>query len=73
MVIDLLNPEKIIIGSVYARCEDLLAPYMNGVLNEEALAPSLKVCKVVPPELGENIGDAAALAVAREVYDELRA
>lgn len=73
MVIDLLNPEKIIIGSVYARCEDLLAPYMNGVLNEEALTPSLKVCKVVPPELGENIGDAAALAVAREVYDELRA
>lgn len=73
IVIDLLNPEKIIIGSVYARCEDLLAPYMNKVLSEEALAPSLKVCKVVPPELGENIGDAAALAVAREVYDELRA
>lgn len=73
IVIDLLNPEKIIIGSVYARCEDLLAPYMNKVLSREALAPSLKVCKVVPPELGENIGDAAALAVAREVYDELRA
>ncbi len=71
VVIDLLNPEKIIIGSVYARCEDLLAPYMNKVLKEEALTPSLSVCKVVPPELGENIGDAAALAVAREVYDEL--
>ncbi len=72
MVIDLLNPEKIIIGSVYARCEDLLKPYMEKVLNIEALKPALKVCKVVPPLLGENIGDVAALAVAKEVYDELR-
>lgn len=71
MVIDLLNPEKIIIGSVYARCEDLLKPYMEKVLTVEALTPSLKVCKVVPPLLGENIGDVAALAVAKEVYDEL--
>lgn len=72
MVIDLLNPEKIIIGSVYARCEDLLKPYMEKVLNIEALKPALNVCKVVPPLLGENIGDVAALAVAKEVYDELR-
>lgn len=72
IVIDLLNPEKIIIGSVYARCEDLLKPYMEKVLGVEALAPALKVCKVVPPYLSENIGDVAALAVAKEVYDELR-
>lgn len=72
VVIDLLNPEKIIIGSVYARCEDLLKPYMEKVLYKEALEPALKVCHVVPPYLSENIGDAAALAVAKEVYDELR-
>lgn len=72
IVIDLINPEKIIIGSVYARCEDLLAPYMNKVLNEEALTQSRKVCKVVPPLLQEEIGDKAALAVAMEVYDETR-
>jgi glucokinase len=71
-VVDLLNPEKIIIGSVYARCEDILAPFMNAVLEREALKASLNVCKVVPPELGEAIGDAAALAVAKEVYDGLR-
>ena len=69
---DLLNPEKIIIGSVYARCEDLLAPYMNQVLEQEALIPSRNVCKVVPPLLQEEIGDKAALAVAMEVYDETR-
>lgn len=72
IIIDLLNPEKIIIGSVYARCEDLLAPYMNKVLEQEALEQSRKVCKVVPPSLQEEIGDKAALAVAMEVYDEIR-
>lgn len=72
IVIDLLNPEKIIIGSVYARCEDLLAPPMNKVLEQEALAQARKVCKVVPPLLQEEIGDKAALAVAMEVYDEIR-
>ena len=72
IVIDLLNPEKIIIGSVYARCEDLLAPHMNKVLEQEALIPSRKVCKVVPPLLQEEIGDKAAIAVAMEVYDETR-
>ena len=72
IVIDLINPEKIIIGSVYARCEDLLAPHMNKVLESEALEQSRKVCKVVPPLLQEEIGDKAALAVAMEVYDEIR-
>ena len=64
MVIDLLNPEKIVIGSVYARCEDLLAPAMNAVLAREALPMANAVCTVVPAGLGEKIGDAAALAVA---------
>ena len=71
MVIDLLNPEKIIIGSVYARCEDIIAPFMNKVLEKEVLSSSLSVCKIVPPLLEEQIGDKAALAVAMEVYDEL--
>ncbi len=72
MVVDMLNPERIIIGSVYARCEDILKPYVDKILKNEALGASLSVCKVVPPELGEAIGDAAALAVAKEVYDGLR-
>lgn len=71
MMIDLLNPEKIIIGSVYARCEDIIAPFMNKVLGKEALSSSLNVCKIVPPLLEEQIGDKAALAVAMEVYDGL--
>lgn len=72
IVVDLLNPEKIIIGSVFARCHDLLAPAMEQVLNIEALPAAKNACVICPPELGERIGDVAALAVAKEINDELR-
>lgn len=66
IVIDLLNPEKIIIGSIFARCGDLLTKHMYKILEKEALPQALAKCEIVPPALGESIGDAAALAVAKE-------
>lgn len=69
ILVDLLNPERIVIGSIFARCEDLLAPAMEKKLKEEALGFALNACKIVPAALGEKIGDAAALAVAREVME----
>ena len=39
---------------------------MNRVMAEECLAPNLSVCKVVPAELTETVGDLAALTVAME-------
>ncbi len=67
IVIDLLNPEKIIIGSVFARCRDLIEKPMYKVLEREALAPALSACEITAPGLGEEIGDYAALAAARTV------
>ena len=64
MIIDMLNPEKIVIGSIYARAEDLLAPAMYKALEKEALPASLAACEIVPAGLSENIGDIAALCVA---------
>lgn len=64
VLIDILNPEKIVIGSIYKRAGNLLAPAMNEVLRREALGQSLDVCTVVGAELDENIGDYAALSVA---------
>lgn len=66
VLIDLLNPEAIVIGSIYARCEDLLKPHAERVIAEEALLPSRQVCRLLPAELGESIGDIAALTVASE-------
>ncbi|MBP5217487.1 MAG: ROK family protein [Bacteroidales bacterium] len=67
IVIDILNPELIVIGSIYARNEDLLKPLMEEVLSKEALPLANKVCRVVPAALGESIGDFAALSVAADI------
>ena len=65
ILIDILNPERVIIGSIYLRQRALLETRMQQVLQEEALSYALAVCKIVPAGLGESIGDYAALAVAR--------
>ncbi len=65
ILIDLFNPEKIIIGGVYMRSSDLLWRYAEKALGKEALSLSLDVCKIVPAAIGEEIGDFAALTVAK--------
>ena len=67
IVIDILNPEVIVIGSIYARNEDIFKPLMEEVLAQEALPLANKVCKVVPAALGESIGDYAALSIAASI------
>jgi len=64
ILIDILNPECIVIGSIYTRNEELLKPLIEKVLEREAIPAANKVCKIVPAVLGDNIGDYAALSVA---------
>lgn len=64
IAIDILNPECIVIGSVFTRCEKLLRPYMEEIMKKESLSFSYNVCKVVPAKLGDEIGNYAALSVA---------
>jgi len=64
ILIDILNPECIVIGSIFTRNEDLFRPHIERILQQEALAPALEVCKIKPAELGESIGDYASLCVA---------
>lgn len=64
LLVDLLNPEVIVIGGIFARQEELLRPSMELALRREALTPSLARCVVVPSQLEELIGDHAALATA---------
>lgn len=66
LLVDIINPEVIVIGSVFARAEALLRPSMERVMKNECLIPSFEACRVVPAALGESIGDLAALAVAME-------
>jgi glucokinase len=64
MLLDVLNPERIVLGGLAWRMgESLLAP-MRRVMEREALPQTLRACEIVPAALGEEIGDVAALCVA---------
>ena len=69
MLVDILNPERIVIGSIYGRQRDLLEPGMRATLEAEALPISLAVCEIVPAGLGERVGDLASLSVAMNALE----
>jgi glucokinase len=69
MMADILDPDVIILGSVYARCTDLLEKKALEVLCSEALPIITSHIQIKPAELGESIGDCAALAVALEALN----
>lgn len=65
LLIDILNPQRIIIGSIFLRQRHLLEARMWATINHEALEFAAAACEIVPPGLGELIGGYAALAVAK--------
>ncbi len=66
LIIDILNPQRIVIGSIFTRCEQFLRPAMETEIRREALAGAARVCAVLPAALGEGIGDYACLSVAMD-------
>ncbi|MES2692263.1 MAG: ROK family protein [Verrucomicrobiota bacterium] len=73
LLIDILNPERIVIGGIYPRCHELLTPSMQTALQREALETPLAACSVVPAELGETIGSHGAICVALRALEQGRA
>jgi glucokinase len=67
MLVDILNPEVIVIGSIYGRQQSLLESGVMIALREESLPAALEVCRIVPAGLGESIGDLASLSTAMEL------
>lgn len=64
ILIDLLNPDCIIAGSIYARCQDLFDQKMYEEIEKETLAQSREACRITPALLGEQIGDYGAVMAA---------
>ena len=64
VLIDIINPECIVIGSIYARNVELFQPHINRILKEEAIPAAVEACQIKPALLGDSIGDFAALCVA---------
>ncbi len=66
VLIDILNPQVIVLGSIFTRCENLLRENMQRTLEKEALPMSSGCCRIVPAALGESLGDYAAVVTAME-------
>lgn len=63
VLIDILNPEAIVLGSIFQRNPSLLWPSAKAVIAQEALPQSFQCCKVIPSQLGNQIGDYAAISI----------
>jgi len=63
-LVDILNPERIVIGGLAMRLGDMLLEPARRVLRREALPVSAETCQIVPAALDERIGDVAALCIA---------
>ena len=66
VLIDILNPERIVVGSIFARSGKLMREEMEKELRKEALPESLAACTIVPAALGDRIGDYGAVVAALE-------
>ena len=64
VIADVLNPEMVVIGGVYMRCEERLRESMWRAIRSEALEACWRNLQVVPAQTGEQIGDFAAVMVA---------
>lgn len=64
ILIDIINPERIVLGGVFMRSSALLVSAMQKQIQKEALAESAEICQILPAKLSENVGDIAALAIA---------
>ncbi len=64
LLTDAFNPQAIVIGSIFARSGDLFKDAMWETLKEEAIPFSVQDLRVLPAELSEQLGDAAAIMSA---------
>ncbi|MCS2893738.1 ROK family protein [Parabacteroides faecis] len=63
IVIDLLNPEVIVVGGIYSRNREMMESVVQKIIEREALSNSSRVCTIKPAALEEHIGDYAALSI----------
>ena len=66
ILIDILNPEAIVIGSIYTRDTSLFQPAVDEVIKAEALPGTAAACRILTSALGEHLGDIAALSLVLE-------
>jgi len=70
VVIDLLDPDMIVIGSIFCRSKEHIVPTMEKALQRECLKYGERKLRIEPAMLGENLGDYAALSLSAMALEE---
>ena len=63
VIIDIINPEAIVIGSIFERNESFFQEEIKEVIKREALTDNAESCKILSAGLGDSIGDFASLGL----------
>jgi glucokinase len=64
VLVDLLNPDLIVVGTLGVVLGDLLLAPAREELQTEALPRAVAACRIAPAELGSQLGDIASLMAA---------
>jgi len=73
ILIDILNPQRISLGSLALRLDRLLIDPLREAARREALPASFAACSIDKAVLGDRIQDLAALAIARDLAEHAHA
>ncbi|MDQ2742162.1 MAG: ROK family protein [Chloroflexota bacterium] len=65
--INLLNPDVVVIGGGVSKAGDLLFDTVRDVVARRALQPARDAARIVPAQLGEDVGLVGALAVGLDI------
>jgi glucokinase len=69
-LVNLLNPELVVIGGGFGEAFDLLIGPIRDVLQRDGLSPARDVVRIVPAELGSDAGLIGAALVGFEALDD---
>ncbi len=65
-LVNILNPEIVLLGTIAVAAGDLLLDPIRRTVTEMAMQRPLEAVKIMPAELGDSIGDLAAISLVIE-------
>lgn len=68
MLVDVLNPDRIVIGTLGVVLGDLVLGPAREVVHKEALQVTSRVCQIVPASLGSSLMDIGCLMAAIDAH-----
>ena len=69
-IINILNPQIVIVGTILVKASDLLLEPIREYIRAETWDRVYDMVRIVPAELGDSVGDLAAIAVMKQAFEE---